>query len=101
MHKIRIIICAAFEGHTIFVWWMRNTGQNGINPNVYMHAAYIFSGGLNKTYIMAVSDNAAVTIESGCTWTLNGNCTISSLANNCTINFNGYTITLTDSTVLS
>jgi len=50
---------------------------------------------------MAVSDNAAVTIESGCTWTLNGNCTISSLANNCTINFNGYTITLTDSTVLS
>lgn len=66
-----------------------------------MHAVYIFSGGLNKTYIMAVSDNAAVTIESGCTWTLNGNCTISSLANNCTINFNGYTITLTDSTVLS
>ena len=60
-----------------------------------------FSGGLNKTYIMAVSDNAEVTIESGCTWTLNGNCTISSLANNCTINFNGYTITLTDSTVLS
>ena len=35
----------------------------GINPNVYMHAVYIFSGGLNKTYIMAVSDNAAVTIE--------------------------------------
>lgn len=66
-----------------------------------MHAVYIFSGGLNKTYIMAVSDNAAVTIENGCTWTLNGNCTISSLANNCTINFNGYTITLTDSTVLS
>ena len=101
MHKMRIIICAAFEGHTIFVRWRRNTGQNGINPNVYMHVVYIFSGGLNKTYIMAVSDNAAVTIESGCTWTLNGNCTISSLANNCTINFNGYTITLTDSTVLS
>ena len=76
-------------------------GKMGINPNVYMRAVYIFSGGLNKTYIMAVSDNAEVTIESGCTWTLNGNCTISSLANNCTINFNGYTITLTDSTVLS
>ena len=76
-------------------------GKMGINPNVYMHAVYIFSGGLNKTYIMAVSDNAEVTIESGCTWTLNGNCTISSLVNNCTINFNGYTITLTDSTVLS
>lgn len=66
-----------------------------------MHAAYIFSGGLNKTYIIAVSDNAAVTIESGCTWTLNGNCTISSLANNGAINFNGYTITLEDGTVLS
>ena len=49
----------------------------------------------------AVSDNAAVTIESGCTWTLTGNCTISSLTNNGTINFNGYTITLTDRTVLS
>lgn len=73
----------------------------GINQNAYMHVVYIFSGGLNKTYIIAVSDNAAVTIESGCTWTLNGNCTISSLANNCTINFNGYTITLADSTVLS
>ena len=73
----------------------------GINQNAYMQAVYIFPGGLNKTYIMAVSDNAAVTIESGCTWTLNGNCTISSLANNCTINFNGYTITLIDSTVLS
>lgn len=73
----------------------------GINPNVYMHAVYIFSGGLNKTYIMAVSDNAAVTIESGCTWTLTGNCTISSLTNNGAINFNGYTITLEDGTVLS
>ena len=49
----------------------------------------------------AVSDNAAVTIESGCTWTLTGNCTISSLINNGTINFNGYTITLADGTVLS
>lgn len=73
----------------------------GINPNVYMHAIYIFSGGLNKTYIMAVSDNAAVTIESGCTWTLTCNCTLSSLTNRGTINFNGYTITLIDGTVLS
>lgn len=73
----------------------------GINPNVYMHAVYIFSGGLNKTYIMAVSDNAAVTIESGCTWTLTCNCTLSSLTNRGAINFNGYTITLTDRTVLS
>lgn len=73
----------------------------GINPNVYMHAVYIFSGGLNKTYIMAVSDNAAVTIESGCTWTLTCNCTLSSLTNRGAINFNGYAITLTDRTVLS
>ena len=48
----------------------------------------------------AVSDNAAVTIESGCTWTLTGNCTLTSLTNNGTIHFNGYTITLADGTVL-
>ena len=48
----------------------------------------------------AVSDNAVVTIESGCTWTLTGDCTITSLTNNGTINFNGYTITLADGTVL-
>ena len=49
----------------------------------------------------AVSDNAVVTIESGCTWTLTGNCTLTSLTNNGTIDFNGYTITLADGTVLS
>ena len=48
----------------------------------------------------AVSDNAVVAIGSGCTWTLTGNCTITSLINNGTINFNGYTITLADGTVL-
>ena len=48
----------------------------------------------------AVSDNAVVTIESGCTWTLTGNCVITSLTNNGTIDFNGYTITLADGTVL-
>jgi hypothetical protein len=48
----------------------------------------------------AVSDNAVVTIDSGSTWNLTGNCTISSLTNNGTINFNGYTITLADGTVL-
>ena len=48
----------------------------------------------------AVSDNAVVTIESGCTWTLTGDCTLTSLTNNGTINFNGYTITLADGTVL-
>ena len=48
----------------------------------------------------AVSDNAVVTIEAGCTWTLTGDCTVTSLTNNGTINFNGYTITLADGTVL-
>ena len=49
----------------------------------------------------AVSDNVVVTIESGSVWTLTGNCTITSLTNNGTINYNGYTITLADGTVLS
>lgn len=49
----------------------------------------------------AVSDNAVVTIESGSTWTLTGDCTITSLTNNGTINYNGYTITLANGTVLS
>ena len=48
----------------------------------------------------AVSDNAVVTMESGCTWTLTGNCTVTSLTNHGTINYNGYTITLADGTVL-
>ncbi len=48
----------------------------------------------------AVSDNAVITIDSGSTWTLTENCTVTSLTNNGTINFNGYTITLADGTVL-
>ncbi|MCD8091046.1 MAG: dockerin type I domain-containing protein, partial [Clostridiales bacterium] len=48
-----------------------------------------------------VSDNAVITIDSGSVWNLTGNCTISTLTNNGTINFNGYTITLSDGTVLS
>ena len=48
----------------------------------------------------AVGSNAAVTIDSGCTWTLTGDCVISSLVNSGTINFNDYTITLADGTVL-
>ena len=48
----------------------------------------------------AVDDNAVVTIEEGSTWTLTGNCTLTSLTNNGTINFNGYTITLADGAVL-
>ena len=49
----------------------------------------------------AVSENACVTIEAGNTWNLTGNCTITSLDNYGTIQFNGYTITLADGTVLS
>ncbi|MCD8376800.1 MAG: hypothetical protein LUD69_07635 [Oscillospiraceae bacterium] len=49
----------------------------------------------------AVSDNAVVVIESGSTWTLTGDCTLTSLTNEGTINYNGYTITLADGTVLS
>ncbi len=49
----------------------------------------------------SVADNAVVTIDSSSTWTLTGNCTLTSLTNNGTINFNGYTITLADGTVLS
>lgn len=49
----------------------------------------------------AVSDNAVVTIEEGSVWTLTGDCVITSLNNNGTINFNGFTITLADGTVLS
>ena len=48
----------------------------------------------------AVADNAVVTVGSGCVWTLTGNCTVTSLVNNGTINFNGYTITLADGTVM-
>lgn len=49
----------------------------------------------------AVDDNAVITIEKGSTWTLTGDCTVTSVENNGTINFNGHTITLADGTVLS
>lgn len=48
----------------------------------------------------AVENNAVVTIEKGSKWVLTGDCTITSLTNNGTINFNGHTITLADGTVL-
>ncbi len=48
----------------------------------------------------AVDDNACVTIESGSTWNLTGDCTLTTLTNNGTINYNGHTITLADGTVL-
>lgn len=48
----------------------------------------------------AVSDNAVITIAEGATWTLTGDCVITSLENKGTLNLNGYTITLADGTVL-
>lgn len=63
-----------------------------------------FSGSINivanEAGGTAVSDNAVVTIEKGAVWTLTGDCTITSLTNNGTINFNGHTITLADGTIL-
>ena len=48
----------------------------------------------------AVSDNAVITISEGATWTLTGDCVITSLENKGTLNLNGYTITLADGTIL-
>ncbi len=55
----------------------------------------------NSSASSSVDNNVTVTIESGSTWNLTGDCTISVLTNNGTINFNGYTITLADGSVLS
>lgn len=49
------------------------------NGSVFTGALNITDNAQNGT---AVSNNAAVTIESGCTWNLTGNCTLTSLTNN-------------------
>lgn len=49
----------------------------------------------------AVEGNVSVVIEEGCTWTLTGDCSLSNLTNNGSIDYNGYTITMADGTVLS
>ena len=67
------------------------------NGSTFTGTVNIINNAQNGT---AVSNNAVVTVESGCTWSLTGNCTLTSLTNNGTINFNGYTITLADGTVL-
>lgn len=54
----------------------------------------------NLTGSAAVENNAVITIGEGCIWKLTGDCTVTSLTNNGTIDFNGYTITLADSSVL-
>lgn len=48
----------------------------------------------------AVADNAMVTVGEGCTWNLTGDCTVTSLTNNGTINFGGHTVKLANGTVL-
>ena len=48
----------------------------------------------------AAENHAVVTVGSGCVWTLAGDFTVTSLVNNSTIIFNGYTITLADGTVM-
>lgn len=48
----------------------------------------------------AVDNNVVVTIDSGSVWTLTGDSTVTSITNNGTINYNGYTITLADGTVM-
>ena len=72
--------------------------------NMTLQNGSVFTGTVNivnnEQGGAAVSDNAVVTVESGCTWNLTGNCTLTSLTNNGAINFNGYTITLADGTVL-
>lgn len=65
----------------------------------------VFTGAINieenEEKGTAVSDNAVVTIDKNSVWNLTGDCTITSLTNLGTINYNGYTITLADGTVLS
>ena len=86
----------ALEGNILVdtISTLNLTLKNGSTFTGTIHIADNAEGGT------AVSDNAVVTIESGCTWTLTGDCTLTSLTNNGKINFNGYTITLADGTVL-
>ncbi len=55
----------------------------------------------NSSASVTVENNVSVTIEKGSVWTLTADSEVSTLTNNGTINYNGYTITLADGTVLS
>jgi len=48
----------------------------------------------------SVENNAVIIIDEGCTWTLTGDSTITSITCNGTINYNGYKITLANGAVL-
>ncbi len=64
----------------------------------------VFTGRINIVENAAggqpVPDNVSVSIAEGCAWNLTGDCTISSLENAGTVNFNGHTITLANGQVL-
>lgn len=63
-----------------------------------------FTGAINATDNKQggtkIKDNIQLTIESGATWTLTGDCTLSALTNEGTIDYNGFTITLDGGEVL-
>ncbi len=105
--------------------WLGSAGSNGaqveftadgqdINGDIIVDSIYTldmtltngscFTGRIsiaaNLTGSAPVENNAVITIGEGCTWKLTGDCTITSLTNNGTIDFNGYTITLADGSVL-
>ena len=72
--------------------------------NLQLTEGSVFTGAINIVENAAggepVSDNVSVSIAEGCAWNLTGDCSISSLENAGTINFNGHTITLADGQVL-
>ncbi len=67
------------------------------NKSVYTGTVNIIP---NEQDGAAAENNAVITIDSQSVWDLTGNCTVTSLTNNGTVNFNGYTITLADGTVI-
>ena len=76
------------------------SGVNIVNNDADGALLRVVGNSASRGWGTAGSNNAIVAIENGCTWNLTGNCTLTSLTNNGTINFNGYTITLADGTVL-
>ena len=90
--------------HVLRIYKSKAAAYNFLGRYVAELEKSTFTGTVNITENAeggtAVSDNAVITIESGSTWILTGDCTISSLNNNGTIRFNGHTITLADGTVL-
>ena len=72
--------------------------------NMTLEDGTVFTGTVsvedNKAGGTAVDNNAVITVEKGAVWKLTGDCRVTSVENNGTIDFNGYTITLADGTVL-